>query len=147
MLLAGIVAVSHAGTPIDKDSQNGNYSNASFYGTVTSSYTTTTLAALSVKNGVSGRYCFNWIIVEGSTSTTAQIVDGTAGVLGSANGIQINGAGTGVPVIMQSPHLEPLCFTAGNAAYIVMGGASGTVSWAGFTQYGGSGGSQVNAGY
>lgn len=147
-LLLGVVAISHAGTIIDRDSTNGNYSDSSVYGSSTpvAGGATITLSTATAKNGVPGRYCFNYLSIVGTAGHYVRLVDGNSGTMTATNGIQLLAVGTSAVNQFVTASKEPLCFTPGNAAYLVLSGTP-TVSYAGFISYGGAGGSSVNAGY
>lgn len=146
-LLASFSAISYAGTPQDRDVTNGSYSNSSVYGSSVpaTAGATITLSTPTVKNGVPGRYCFNYLSISGTAGHYVQLIDGNGGTYTNTNAIELFAIGTSAVNQFVTPHLEPLCLTPGNAAYLVLNGTP-TVSYAGFITYGGAGGSSVNAG-
>ena len=144
-LLLGLASISHAGTP-QEITVNGPYTNSSIYGSsVTTGSGFTILAAPSSKNSVPGRYCFNEIQVVAANTVGVYFIDGST-VPTNTNNFLVTGLTTSTVNNINTPHLEPLCFTAGNQAGIYSTGIA-TYTYAGYISYGGAGGSSANAGY
>ena len=143
-LLFGLGVVAMAGTP-QEITQNGPYTNSSIYGsTITAGAASLILAAPTSKNGVPGRYCFNNIQVVAANTIDVYFVDGSTTPT-NTNNIVVAGLTTSTANTIMTPHLEPICFTAGNQAGIYATGVS-TISYDGYITYGGAGGSSTNAG-
>src|ERR1700689_148014 len=144
-LLLGLASVSHALSP-QETTINGPYSNSSVYGsTVTTGTSSLILPVPSSKNGISGRYCFESAQVIAANTVLVYLVDGSTTPT-NTNNYLIGGLTTSTANSFNPPHLEPLCFTAGNEAGIYATGVA-TITYSGYIAYGGAGGSSSNAGY
>ena len=148
-LIAGIAAISHAGTPQEAFySGQAPLSNTTIIGSTYSATSavniSTTPAAVTCSGGsatFSGRNCFTKFFIQIPTTTVVSILDGGTTVqtiLGSAIGT----TGTN-SLTLTEDHLGPMCHTAGNATTFNMVNTSGVAlpqvfNFEGYTSCGGT---------